>query len=160
MYTPSTGWGAAGRIPTLNDDNTYSGQSHVALDAKGNAVAVWLQQNQTKPTFFDVWANRFKFGEGWGTPTPLEALQVNKNIAPQVAVDPAGNAIAVWTHDNGSLQFNRYLADSGWLTAQGLQPSNQQNTVLPPPQLAMDSTGNALAVYLQSGPHVWASEFK
>lgn len=160
MYTPETGWSAAGRIPALNSDTGYAGQAQVGLDAKGNAIAVWLQQNPTKQTFYDVWSNRFKFGQGWETPTPLEPGLVNNDIAPQVAVDPAGNAIAVWTHDTGALQFNRYLADSGWLTAKGLQPSNPQNTVLPPPQLAMDSAGNALAVYLQFGPHVWASEFR
>ena len=158
MYTPSTGWGVAGRIPALNSDEGYSGQARVALDAKGNAIAVWLQNNGIQ-TNYDVWANRFKFGEGWGTPILLETLFAN-NIAPQVAVDLAGNALAVWTDQNGRLLFNRYLADSGWGTAKGVQESNPQNTILNSHQIAMNSVGNALAVYLQFGPHVWASEFK
>ncbi len=159
VYTPSTGWGVAGRIPTANDNSTYSGSARVALDPKGNAVAIWLQ-NAGDQTYNDVWANRFEFGKGWGTAIAVAPLQIYKKMnSLQVALDPSGNAIALWLTDNTSLQYNRYLADTGWGTAKGVQQSNpQQVTSLP--QIAIDSAGNALAVFSLIGSHIWATEFK
>jgi hypothetical protein len=159
LYTPSTGWGVAGRIPTANDNSTYSGLARVALDPKGNAIAIWLQ-NAGDQTRNDVWANRFEFGKGWGTAMALAPLQSNKNNnSLQVALDPSGNAIATWLNDNGFLQHNRYLADTGWGTAKGVQQSSpQQVTSLA--QMSINSAGNALAVFSLIGSHVWATEFK
>ncbi|MCY7314389.1 MAG: hypothetical protein LH480_01845 [Rubrivivax sp.] len=81
--------GTAGRI---DDSGTYTtgGFAQIAMDAAGNATAVWNQGNHT-------WANRYAAGSGWVVATLIDSTAAGGgSVAPQVAVDGTGNAIAVW----------------------------------------------------------------
>src|SRR3972149_2455683 len=53
---------------------------------------------------------------GWGAAVSLESNNLDA-VFPQVAVDPRGNAIAVWRQFDGNidnLTANRYVAGLGW----------------------------------------------
>ena len=49
-----------------------------------------------------MWANRYLPGSGWGTAELIETEDLGDAEFPQIAVDPDGNAIAVWYQDDGT----------------------------------------------------------
>jgi hypothetical protein len=92
------------------------------------------------------------------------ALDSGDAVTPQIAVDPSGNAVAVWSKFNGTnweIRANRYVAETlGWGTAP-VEPSTTPGPPAPAiissggddatvPQIAVDSDGNAIAVWIQS----------
>jgi hypothetical protein len=69
----------------------------------------------------------------------------------QIAVDPAGNAIAVWNQQDGatnSIYANRYAAGSGWGVAALIETSTDMAVH---PNVGIDAGGNAIAVWMQRG---------
>ena len=106
-YVDGTGWGTAELIGADNSANASRPQ--VSADGLGNAVAVWSQPNGINGS---VWSNQYVVGTGWGTVQLISDDDLGYAYYPQVAVDVAGNAIAVWfggsdeTHD--SILSNRY----------------------------------------------------
>ena len=90
------GWGKAELIGM--DGGGLSAKPHIAVDASGNAIAVWLQDDGTRE---DIWANRYVAGTGWGA---AELIEVDAGLVldPQIAVDASGNAIAVWPQITGT----------------------------------------------------------
>jgi hypothetical protein len=94
------GWDTAELIEM--DDTGHTFDPQIAVDASGNAIAVWSQDDGT--TFWfnyhctrkNIWANRYVAGKGWGTAERLETDDRGNGIGPQIAVDAKGNAIAVW----------------------------------------------------------------
>jgi hypothetical protein len=69
---------------------------------------------------------------------------------PQIAVDSVGNAIAVWNQSDGTrnnIWANRFNGTS-WGTAELLETDNADGAFSP--QIAFDSSGNAIAVWNQS----------
>ncbi|MDG6226195.1 MAG: hypothetical protein QCI82_11880 [Candidatus Thermoplasmatota archaeon] len=104
-FTPSEGWGEEERID--HGDET-SETSHTAMDAAGNAIAVWRQYDGG---FYSIYANRFVKGSGWGKAELIET-RIGSADVPRVSVDPSGDAIAVWYHSDGyrtNIWSNRYM---------------------------------------------------
>ena len=103
--TAPKAWGTATLIETENAGRAIFPQ--IAVDATGQALAVWTQSDGTQ---FDIWANRYTVGTGWGT---AQLLETNAGHAsePQIAVDATGQALAVWEQHDGtrdSIWANRY----------------------------------------------------
>ncbi len=149
-YVAGTGWGTAQLIET-NDLTAFSPQ--IAIDSAGNAIAVWVQggvRNQS------IWANRYVAGTGWGTAELIETNDLTAG-SPQIAIDSAGNAIAVWPQ-GGDIWANRYVAGTGWGTAELIE-TNDLNAGSP--QIAIDSAGNAFTVWQQGsfGNDIWANRY-
>ena len=124
-------------------------QPKIAFDGAGNAIAVWRQQTNSD---LNIYANRYSASTGsWGTEELIES-NAGAAVAPQIAVDSAGNAIAVWSQYDGAnynIYANLYVASTGsWDTPQLIESSSVANTVSP--QIAVDSNGNAIAVWQQS----------
>jgi phage terminase large subunit-like protein len=137
-------WGTAQAIES-NTGGAYDPQ--VAIDSSGNAVAVWYRYDGS---YWSIYSNRYDaLSDMWGT---AQAIEGNTGHAyyPQVAVDPDGNAVAVWTEDDGgnyNIYSNRYDALScTWGTAQAIE-GNTGNAYYP--QVAVDPDGNAVAVWYQ-----------
>lgn len=118
----------------------------VGSDARGDVVAVWQSYDGTEYT---VWAAVRPMATGaWQAPVLLSALGV-PTMTPQVAVDPHGDAMVVWTYyddiDHHFLvQADRRLAGGSWeapvqLSAFGQGAAN--------PQVAFDAQGDAVAVW-------------
>ena len=55
----------------------------VAVDASGNAIAVWRQDDGIAFNY-NVWANRFVPGSGWGMAELIETIADDLNEPPQV----------------------------------------------------------------------------
>jgi len=150
-------WGTAALIETDNTGDALYPQ--VAMDAGGNAIAVWMEDDGTR---YHIWANRYMPGAGWGMAALIETNNAG-DADPQVAMDASGNAIAVWYGGPGyiSIAANRYVAGKGWGTAALIETDNTGGASYP--QVAMDASGNAIAVWQQSEGtrhNIWANRFK
>jgi hypothetical protein len=115
----------------------------LAVDAAGDAVAVWSRSNgpnyivqrATKPT-----------GGGWGAPLDLSAPGRDAK-APQVAVDGAGRFVAVWSRSTGLatavVQSATGVPGGAWSGPDDLSNIGRNDE----PQIAVDSGGDAVAVW-------------
>jgi hypothetical protein len=88
---PSSGWATAVRIET-NEAGSAS-EAGVAVDPSGIAVAVWKQFDEQGD---NIWANRSTPNGGWGTAERIDTDDRGTLSFPGVAMDPSGNAVAVW----------------------------------------------------------------
>lgn len=117
--------------------------AHVGVDAAGNAVAVWARFNGSN---YIVQSSRLPFGGSWTLPVDLSQPGQDA-ILSQVAVDPAGDAIAVWARFNGTneiIQAARLPFGGSWTAPVDLSlPGNDAQD----PHLAIDKNGNAVAVW-------------
>ena len=98
----------------------------------------------------------------WGTAELIETDNAGTAEVPQIAFDSSGNAIAVWTQSDGTREniwANRFNGAS-WGTAELLETNNAGTA--DQPQIAFDSSGNAIAVWYQSDgtrDNIWANRF-
>jgi hypothetical protein len=156
----SGAWGTAQLIETDNAGGALSPQ--IAMDAGGNAIAVWEQSDGTRN---NIWANRFSAASGsWGTAQLIETEDAGSALSPQVAMDAGGNAIAIWQQSDGTrnnIWANRFGAATGtWGTARLIETDNAGTASAA--QVAMDTGGNAIAVWQQSDgtrDNIWANRF-
>src|SRR5713226_5301863 len=96
--TPSKAWGTAQLIETDNAGDAFYPQ--IAVDAGGNATAVWTQFDGTRN---NIWANRFSAGSGaWATAQLIETNDVGPASDSEIVFDAGGNAIAVWEQFDGT----------------------------------------------------------
>src|SRR4051794_520801 len=96
----------------------------VAVDADGDAVAVWERWNGTN---YIVQAASRAAGGGWQAPVDLSAAG-GSATRPQVAVDPRGDAVAVWGRWNGTdriIQAASRAAGGGWQAPVDLSATGQ-----------------------------------
>lgn len=161
-YTVGSGWSTPDAI-VPSSSNMRSPE--VAIDADGNAIAVW--KGVAAGEGFDVYANRYTVGSGWG---PTEKLHSNHQdffddaSAAQIAMDAGGNALVVWSGAYG-IQYNRYTASVGWgdptvhriISALG-------DSIDSEPDLGMNANGDAMAVWQQhpglaGERHLWSSRY-
>ena len=71
----------------------------VALDAAGDAVAVWEDYDLATSNGVVRAATRPAASGAWQAPVTLSAADQNNAFTPQVALDSAGDALAVWQCD-------------------------------------------------------------
>lgn len=139
--TKAGGWGAAGPV----DDGERTFVAPVGIDAGGNAIAAWNDDN-------DILASRYEPGVGWSQAVLIEN---NSGVAyiGDVAVDTEGNAIAVWQQQDGQVQSiysNRYTVGQGWAGDQRIDPTAGLSSA--EARVGMDSEGNAIAVWQSTAP--------
>ncbi|MBL0226644.1 MAG: hypothetical protein IPQ16_14045 [Geobacteraceae bacterium] len=156
-YTAGGGWGEPVLLETDDGDARVP---RIAMDAAGNAVVVWFQNDGARN---NIWANRYTVDLGWGTPTLIENNNDGAASAPQVAMDAIGNAMAVWDQDDGkrnNIWSSRYIAGVGWGTAVLIE-TNDAGTARYP-QVKIDAKGSAVAVWQQSDGtlnNIWANRY-
>jgi hypothetical protein len=148
-------WGTAALIETDNAGSAEGPQ--IAIDANGNALAVWAQSNGSVTS---IWANRFSSG-AWGTAQMIETDNSVNAGYPTIAFDANGNALAVW-HQPRAITCNRYTIGIGWGTAALVDP-DINNEPTGPPQIAFDANGNAWVVWTQydfTRNNIWANRYQ
>lgn len=140
-----------GPLPISGQQNNSVPQ--VAMDAAGNAIAIWV-------TGFPIFPNQIQTARfntttsSWSTPVVLD-----EGTSPQVSIDLNGNAIAVWIATNNQINSARFNTTTlTWsLPVQISQPV--VNAGIGPevnlfPQVAVDFVGNAIAVWVNSLPNL------
>lgn len=144
-----------------NDDTGNAFYPRVSLDAAGNAMVVW---HQTGGGLNSIWARRYVSGSGWSDPELIEHDDVHNTAYPEIAMDSAGNAVAVWLRSTGGqydLMANRYTLGAGWGTEQLIETSDSGQAVAQ--SIAIDADGNVLVLWQQpdSSPryHIWYNRY-
>src|SRR5205085_978009 len=129
----------------------------VAVDAQGNAIAVWHRFDAGTNTIVQAAAlaaasrrrRRYftpKPGGSFGAPQDLSAAGQNASF-PEVAVDGQDNAIAVWRRFDGTnfiVQAAARAAGGSFGAPQDLSAAGQKAGF---PEVAVDGQGNAIAVW-------------
>lgn len=118
----------------------------VAVDAQGNATAVWrrwdgdelIVETATRPV-----------GGRWSAPVRLAADVGNAEESPQVAVDPLGNVTAMWeARDGRGFVIQSAARPLGGVWSSPVTFANVGGS-RSDPRLAVDSVGNTSAIWLQ-----------
>ncbi|WP_382163592.1 hypothetical protein [Hydrogenophaga sp. ANAO-22] len=117
----------------------------VATDSQGNAFAVWAQGNGS---FDNIWAARYTPGGGWGAPQVIDDHSGNAT-EPQIAVDSAGNAVAIWVREN--IVSRRGLVAASYTAGTWGAPQDVEGNAghARAPQIGMDASGAARAIWIQ-----------
>jgi hypothetical protein len=156
-YVRSEGWGPPEEISTVGED-AYD--VHVAMDASGNAIAVWEQDMEGEETIF---ARRFDVNTGWSVGVQLE-IDGEEGYGPRLAVSPDGSAVVTWIRadgEAGTVVAARYTRGRGWerpLTVQGGELLYVFDL-----HIAANSRGGVLATWCQtdgSRNNVWYARFE
>lgn len=136
-YTPATGWQAPQTIETGFDSVTSVSFPRVAIDAAGNAIALWHQGSS-------VWFNVFSAATGnWGSATEVDAGQVNAGFGARLtlAMTPDGRAVATWNSGLYALKAMRFTPGGGFSAPETVAPYSIDLS------LGLDDNGNAVVVY-------------
>jgi 6-phosphogluconolactonase (cycloisomerase 2 family) len=150
-FTPASGGQWTGAVP-IEEKAGDALFPQLAVDAGGNAIVVWQQATGSHT---DIWANRYV--GGWST-AAARAIENNDGnaFAPQVALDASGNARAIWFEFDSDASparnrvwSSRYTVNNDqWGAAAPVEDTPGSATE---PRVALDSTGNAVAVWMQVG---------
>ncbi len=151
----STGvWGSPVRLSPIGERPVTP---QVALDAQGNAIAVWSSDVGGNYPVIEASLRPALTGQ-WQTPVALSFSSVatgdHNSTEPQIAFDPHGNAVAVWTHEEIGLTVIqaavRPATNGVWQPAFDISrpdrslPRPQSGSQ---PQVAIDANGNTLAIW-------------
>ncbi len=150
MLSPGAGWASPGlvnaRAGKVNTAYVY-GSLALAVNAKGAAAVLWSQRLlPALPMVVD--AALYSPATGWQDAASIVLASTEDCHDPVVALDDAGNALAVWQQQTDYGAYggsNRYVAGQGWGTPGHFVDSRLGDTFLP--NLAMDAGGNATVVW-------------
>ncbi len=147
----AAGWlPAVNASPVLSNASIFSGSlQDVAVDAQGDATAVWVQwvgfgdmeilEAATRPA-----------GGSWSAPVQLSQAG-EQPLSPKVVVSPDGEATVVWFGYDGSKEVVRAAtrpAGGAWSQPVALSDVDGYSSE---PDIAIDPQGNATAVWT-TGP--------
>ena len=145
-YIPGAGWTTPGLLENINQGDALAPK--LAMNASGAAIAVWQQKSSGGR--YDIWANRYFPGVGWGNPERVELNDTGDAIEPHVALGEAGNAHVVWLQYEGTrldLYANTHVLGSDWTVPERIETQDLGNALSP--RLVVDGGGRAIAVWLQ-----------
>ena len=149
------------------------GNLDLAIAPDGSAVSVWQRGS---PYQGEIWVNRYDPVSGWGeygSNSNITAIWQNgffnyetnplgsnglvrvddgSGIAatPKVAMDIAGNALLVWTQEDGDhsqIWANRYNQGAGWSDSEKIPTGDG---IAENPQVDFDDFGNATVVWTRT----------
>ena len=142
-YVFGTGWGMPEIRETLNQP-AYG--PAVAMDAQGNAMAMW---HQWDGSYYSIFASYFAVGSGWSVAEMVETIDTGTANYPDLAFDAKGNVIAAWTCFDGSVKniwANRYIPGTGWGTAEMIDvPTADMDSSSP--RVSAGGDGRAVVVW-------------
>jgi len=134
-------WG----VPVLLDSAAGRvGGASVASNVRGDAVAVWFQSDGARD---NIWAATRARGATWSAAVLVEGDDGDANL-PSVAMDPAGNAVAVWRQTEGpriNVRASRFSAGGTWGAATTIETVDVDAYA---PAVGMDAAGNATAAWI------------
>jgi len=153
-------WGTAGE---LENPVNSSQKPQIAFDSHGSAMAIWVNWDGSLVT--RVRAKIYTLNTGWSTTVNADAGTDDASF-PKLAVDSEGHAIVVWrqvSNTVNSIWANRYQAGGTWGTPELLEADDTNSAT--PWDVAIDSEGNAFAVWAQMDPmatqnKIWVNRFE
>ncbi|MGD8825874.1 MAG: hypothetical protein PVI24_12890 [Myxococcales bacterium] len=163
--TPAAGWG----VPEIISAGTgiRIGPLDLAVDSSGAVWAVWGQFGVVGGSFgrYDVWTNRYDPVKGWGDAQSLEEDDTSTARDSRVAVDAAGNGLAIWLQ-SGHLWSCVYAPGLGWGSPEVAVQDGQGVGAASYAELTLDDSGHAVVVWSRDGGanpgfgnDVWAAHY-
>ena len=154
-YMPGSDW--AGAVPIKSDETTSADGFRLDVGANGDAFVIWVQDNgdEIEPRN-DIWAARFAGGD-WSVPDRIDRHEGGNKSAPDIAVDGAGVAYAVWSQLDpafANIWAAQYTPDTpgSWGTPELIEPENPDPTEdgnATVPRVEVNRAGNAFVVWHQ-----------
>ena len=150
-------WGRAHLMQTSDSAHSYNPQ--VAINASGQAMAVWVQMDSAQGTY-GIWSSRLEPSAGWGAAVQVERDNTAPTYAPGIAINDRGHAVAAWQQSDGRrvhVRASRFTPGFGWGRASRLKRGEGD---LGAPQVAIDAGGNATVVWPRfhlNRSELWAS---
>ena len=135
----------------LSDDDVDSSLPQVAVDANGTAMVTW-RTGSSDPNFSVLASTRSADGTWTAAPAPLSA--VGDIAAPDLVVDAAGNATAVWTRRVNGHEVAEWAgrpAGGSWSAAVAL---SDPDLTASEPQLGSDAAGTVTATWALHSPSI------
>jgi hypothetical protein len=135
--------------------------SAVALAADGTGVVAFTQlrlytyPDGSTSTNEDIYANVYRPGVGWDTPTSIDVQNAGDSRALSLALNAAGHAFVAWERNSrdrsalSNLWAAHYIPGQGWHPPQEL--SNPTVFEAKAPAVGVDGVGNGRVVWYQSG---------
>lgn len=142
---PNPGWGVASSLKT---EIGSAFKTSVAMDAAGNAIAVWTQTGAES-----LWSSRYTPLAGWSLPELIERQPGAVEGRPQIVFDSSGDAILIWEQFDGnhtSIWVNRHRPGQGWGSAELLELDDAGDARLYRGAIAAGADGSLIAVWSQS----------
>jgi hypothetical protein len=132
-YTAGSGWGAKMQVSSTGNSPDLS------VSSDGSAMAVWTYGG-------NVFASHYTTAT-WNAPTNM-----GSGFSPKVAMNAVGNSVLIFnkydaTQNVYGVEAIRYTAGSGWGS---LTRIDSENASASEPRVALDGSGNAMAVWVQS----------
>ncbi len=144
--------GGATWSPTVNDLSAAGGDAfdpQISVNSAGTAIAIWRRNNGSNSIVQS--ASSTDGGVNWSTPANnLSAIGGNA-VEPQISVDAAGTAIAIWRRYDGS----DFIVQSASSTNGGVTWSTPANSLsltgasAVEPQISVDAAGTAIAIWIR-----------
>ena len=145
-FEAGSGWGTPELLYT---NEGYAVDLKIEGDSSGNHIAIWKQQDpfgMGGGDIYRIWTSRYVPGSGWDTPERIDQDDTYEDsLDLDVAAD--GSAIAVWCHNgitHTDIWASHYKAGSGWSPRQPVSQFDGNGNY---PIIAIDTSGNALAVW-------------
>jgi hypothetical protein len=144
------------------DDAGSPVDPQITFDAHGNALVVWSKTDGIRS---NIWAKRYTVAtNSWEAAVKIETDDVGNAYDPQIVTDASGNALAVWSQNDGvrlNIWSNKYIAEANsWSIPELIETntSGHANT----PQLSIDTAGNAVAIWSENPgihPQYWTNRY-
>ncbi len=146
LQTATRAAGGSWSAPTdLSAPGQYVSHPQMAVNERGDAVAIWELGEEDKAA---VAVAQRSPGGSWTTPTELTAPEPSAG-SPQVAIDGAGDAIAVWYRGTGAnrlIQASTRTAGGTWTAPSNVSPEGSVSE----PHVTMDEAGDMVTLWLRS----------
>jgi hypothetical protein len=151
---PSLGAGWSGPV-RLSARGGMALEAQVALDARGDAVAAWTQGHLTgNVQSYVVMASARRRAGGWMPPFQL-SLRGETALDPEIAVGPAGEAVAVWQGFWPSRPMRPAFIQASFRRSPGrrwsrpvrISPAGMDSNL---PEVGIDGHGHAVAIWAMS----------
>ncbi len=136
--------------------------SEIGIDGAGTALAVW--KSEVMMGMDVVVASRRAAGGVFEPPVQLSSPFDDNGAEPRVAVNPGGEAAVAWTRDAPS-DGTRLEARIGSVSGPSFQPlqllasGSSADESLSPPEVAIGTSGEAIAVWSRSTPNSTSLEY-
>lgn len=139
---PASGWSAP---RSIEQGTAPVGSARMAVDAQGHALVLFQQRDGATTS---VWAVRRVAGVGWGSPLLLEAKAAP--VAPALASDAAGNALAAWVAVDADgtkrVRVSRFSPQGAWAASEWVASFVDEAA----PSVALSADGSASVVFRRS----------
>ncbi|UCG68635.1 MAG: hypothetical protein JSV09_12630 [Thermoplasmata archaeon] len=156
-YIAGYGWEGAVLIEYNQTHDAYF--PDIAINDNGDAIVVYRQDDGAR---FNIWANHYTKGQGWGDPQLIEFNDAGHANDPHVAMNNEGDAMAVWVSPGSpdNVSASNYTKGGGWSPEEIIESEDTYDASKT--NVAMDENGNAVAImriYDGSRYNLYANNF-